>query len=162
MKIRVALLLVLLLPFSSHAQEFVEKPINKFPTLADFSSVSEFENNINEYVQECLYNSGGGSLVRRCFVSYELWDRELNHYYQLLYKSSDESTKKLLIMSQRSWLKSRDDTIQFNSHLLDDKYNKQGTMYLAMRADEVNTIISPIIKNRALLLKMWFELKGNH
>ncbi|MCL1143238.1 lysozyme inhibitor LprI family protein [Shewanella gaetbuli] len=157
---RVILLLALLLvvPFTTYAQSFEEKSIDEFLTLKDFSSVGEFEEYIGDYVQNCLDHSYGGSLAVRCFINYEIWDRELNFYYQLLYRNLSDDGKSTLKNSQISWLKTRDNSIAFNRLLLNGRYeDKIGTMYIAMRAGDASEAISPIIKQRALLLKSWLE-----
>lgn len=94
---RILFTLVLFLISSSiAAQDFKERPIDKFKMLDKFASVEAFENYIEIYTQNCLDNSYGGSLSLRCFVSYELWDRELNKYYQLLRNKFSAKQKKLL------------------------------------------------------------------
>ncbi len=158
MKIFRLFFILLIFPFASYAQSFEEKPIDDFLSLSEFSSVDEFEKYINTYVQDCLDNSYGGSLSVRCFINYEIWDRELNNYYRLLYRHLNDAGKKSLKGSQISWLKTRDKTIEFNSLLLDERYkDKVGTMYIAMRAGDADQAVSPIIKHRALLIKSWLE-----
>ncbi len=72
-----------------------------------------------------------------------------------------EKEKKLLKESQIAWIKEREKTINFNSAILDKKYPTTGTMYMLMRADDADEMITPIVKQRALLLKNWFEFIGN-
>ncbi|MCC2524661.1 lysozyme inhibitor LprI family protein [Vibrio coralliilyticus] len=158
MKIFKLFSLLLMFPFSLYAQSFEERPTDDFLSLSEFSSVDEFEQYIDTYVQDCLDHSYGGSFAVRCFVSYEIWDRELNNYYQLLYKSLNDDGQKSLKNSQLSWLKTRDKAIEFNSFLLDERYNdKVGTMYIVMRADDADQATSSIVKHRALLIKSWLE-----
>ena len=146
------------LPFSSQAHEFVEKPIEHFQPLAAFASVAEFEQPISEYVQTCLDNSFGGSLSLRCFIEDELWDRELNHYYRLLYRGLDADGKAELKTSQLAWLASRDQSIAFNRHLIRQQYPQAGSMYVAIRAQVASELLASIIKQRSLQLKQWLEI----
>ncbi|WP_373071608.1 lysozyme inhibitor LprI family protein [Sulfurimonas sp.] len=151
---KVVLVFFLYLPLVSYANEFVPKTLDSFKQLHQFESVSKFETYVNTYVQTCIDNSFGGSLSVRCFVQTKLWDKELNRYYKLLYQSLDKQGKSNLKVSQRLWLKTQDETIKLNSYLLDKQFNnKSGTMYVAMRVGEASDRISPIIKERALLLK---------
>ncbi|WP_099609107.1 lysozyme inhibitor LprI family protein [Vibrio coralliilyticus] len=158
MKIFKLFFLLLMFLFSLYAHSFEERPTEDFLRLSEFSSVDEFEQYIDTYVQDCLDHSYGGSFAVRCFVSYEIWDRELNNYYQLLYKSLNDDGQKSLKNSQLSWLKTRDKATEFNSFLLDERYNdKVGTMYIVMRADDADQATSSIVKHRALLIKSWLE-----
>ncbi|QOU33234.1 DUF1311 domain-containing protein (plasmid) [Vibrio coralliilyticus] len=163
MKIFKLFFLLLMFPFSPYVQSFEERPTDDFLSLSEFPSVAEFEQYIDTYVQDCLDHSYGGSLAVRCFVSYEMWDRELNNYYQLLYKSLSDDGQKRLKNSQLSWLKTRDKAIEFNGFLLDEKYkDKVGTMYIAMRAGDADQAISPIVKHRALLIQSWLEYQRDN
>ena len=163
MKLFKLLVPLLMFPFSPYAQSFEERPVENFLTLSEFSSVGEFEQYIDTYVQDCLDHSYGGSLSVRCFIRYEVWDRELNNYYRRLYRSLSVDGKERLKNSQLSWLKTRDTAIEFNSFLLDQRYkNKSGIMYIAMRAGDADQAISPMIKHRALLLKSWLAVQGQH
>lgn len=143
---------------ASQANEFVEKPIEHFQPLAEFASVADYERPIAEYVQTCLDNSFGGSLSVRCFVADELWDKELNYYYRLLYRSLDSEGKAELKTSQLAWLASRDQSIEFNRHLIRQQYPQAGSMYVAIRAQVASDLLAPLIKQRALLLKQWLEI----
>jgi hypothetical protein len=42
--------------------------------------------------------------------------------------------------------------------ILNRDYSEQGTMYALIRAGKVDEMITPIIKERALVLKRWYEL----
>lgn len=133
---------------------------NAFPDislLASYPSVLEFEADLQVLVKECLDNSGGGGGASACFFGSEVWDRELNFYYQQLKKQLNKKEQDLLYKSQIAWLKQRDQTVDFNSALLDRNYPEMGTMYQAMRAGEVDRTITPLIKSRVLYLKYWAE-----
>ena len=69
-----------------------------------------------------------------------------------------EKERKLLQESQRTWIQERDQSTEFNSRLLDIKYEGEiGTMYSLMRADDVDRLMTPVVKQRTLLLKAWYE-----
>jgi uncharacterized protein YecT (DUF1311 family) len=141
----------------SFAFDYQYKKIDAFQTLESFKSIDAFESIYKKYTQHCLDNTGGGSGAASCFIGYEMWDRELNIYYTKLMKILGENEKNLLKESQLAWIKERDKSIDFNSRLLDNKYTESGTMYIAMRAGDVNRIMTPVVKQRALILKSWFE-----
>ena len=141
-----------------HAVNFEYKKVNDFNILSSFNTVHEFEESYASYVQNCLDHTGGGTGGIPCFIGSKLWDRELNIYYKKLGEILNNKEKSLLKESQRAWIKERDASIEFNSILLNRDYSKQGTMYALMRAGRVDEMITPIIKERALVLKRWFEL----
>lgn len=157
-KIKLTITLTLtLLSLNLSAQDFQEKPTDSFRMLDEFDSVKAFEDYIEDYVQECLDNSLGGSNSVRCFISSQLWDKELNKYYQLLRGELSEENKVVLKDAQLSWIDTKDKTIRMNSNILNLKYNKPGTMFIAIRASEASQSISPIVKQRALLLRSWYH-----
>ncbi|MCG3690334.1 lysozyme inhibitor LprI family protein [Aliarcobacter butzleri] len=140
---------------------FENKDIDSFLKLESFKTVEEFESYINKYTQECLDNGFGGTGSIPCFVSYELWDKELNIYYRKLMSKLTANEKELLKESQKKWLESRDKTIEFNSLMLDRNYDQEGTMFLLARASVADSDISEIIKNRVLYLKNWYDKLNN-
>lgn len=140
---------------------FENKDIDSFLKLESFETVEKFESYINKYTQECLDNGFGGTGSIPCFVSYELWDKELNIYYRKLMSKLTAKEKELLKESQKKWLESRDKTIEFNSLMLDKNYDQEGTMFLLDRANVADSDISEIIKNRALYLKNWYDKLNN-
>ena len=146
------------------AFDYKYKKIDDFKTLESFKSVSEFESYYYIYIQDCLDHTGGGIGGKPCLIGYEMWDRELNIYYKRLMKTLGEKEKALLREAQRAWIKERDNSIAFNSRLLDIKYkNKIGTMDALIRAEDADDMITPIVKQRALLLKKWLEfIKEQH
>ncbi len=152
---------LLIPPCFASAVEYPYKKADDFETLESFKSVEKFEASYKHYIQQCLDNTYGGTGGIPCFVGYDLWDRELNIYYKRLMKVLGEKEKKLLKESQIAWIKEREKTINFNSAILDKKYPTTGTMYMLMRADDADEMITPIVKQRALLLKNWFEFIGN-
>ncbi len=146
----------------SFAVDYQYKKAGDFKTLKFYNSIDEFESSYKKYTQHCLDNTFGGSGGIPCSIDYDMWDRELNIYYDRLMKILGPKEKNLLKESQLAWIKERDKSIDFNSRLLDNKYDKEnGTMYLLMRAGDANEMITPIIKQRALVLKKWFEFVSN-
>lgn len=140
------------------AIDYKYKKIDDFKTLESFESIDKFESNYNKYIQECADNTGGGTGGIPCLIGYELWNRELNIYYNRLMKVLGKKERELLKKSQLAWIKERDDSIAFNSRLLDNEYEKEsGTMFVLMRANDADHMITPIVKQKALLLKKWLE-----
>ena len=155
-KIFVAFYLLLACSFSA-SYAYDKKEITDFKELDSFKSVEQFEKYIEKYTQKCLDNSYGGTDGIPCFIGYEIWDRELNTYYNKLYSILEKNEKKKLKESQRSWLKTRDLSLEFSKTLLNKIYTESGTMYLLMRAGDADSMISAIIKQRALTLKIWLD-----
>lgn len=149
-------------PSFTFAIDYEYKKIDSFKKLESFKSVEEFELYYNKYIQDCLDHTGGGTGGIPCFKSYEIWDRELNIYYEKLINILGKKEKQMLKASQLAWIKERDKSIEFNSKLLDIEYkNEMGTMYALMRAGDADRLITPIVKQRALQLKNWFEFVEN-
>ncbi|WBU42656.1 MULTISPECIES: lysozyme inhibitor LprI family protein [Marinobacter] len=145
---------------SAESTEFQTKEIHKFAFLEDFETVEAFQEYIDEYVQSCIDSTSINTKTIPCFVSYELWDRELNKYYQQLQDQFTRDERALLLESQRLWIKDRDRTMELNSSLLDWRYEGvRGTMFNAMRAGDADESLAPMVRQRALLLKRWAELR---
>lgn len=142
----------------TYAIDFQYKEVKDFKVLNAFPSVEAFEAHYNQYVGDCLDNTYGGTGGIPCYIGYEMWDRELNIYYKQLYSRLDEQGRQLLKLSQRAWLKERDQSMEFVHQQLGQKYSEPGTMYSLMRVGEFDTMITPIVKQRALLLRQWIEL----
>lgn len=150
--------LTISISITAQASNFEYKEVDKFETLNEYANTGEFEKSYKPYIQDCLDNSGGGTGGIRCLIDYEIWDRELNIYYNKLYNMVNEEGKEILKASQLAWLRERDLSIEFNSHILDQEYEgKVGTLHLLMRSDDANEAIAPIVKQRALVLKNWYE-----
>lgn len=145
---------------NTRSSDFQIKEISEFAYLDDFDSAADFQSYIDEYIQACIDNTNINTKTISCFVGYKIWDRELNKYYDQLRDLLSHEMQALLLESQRSWIKDRDQTIELNSALLDLHYEDlKGTMFYAMRAGDVAETITPIVKQRALLLKKWVDLK---
>ena len=127
--------------------------------LRSFETTALFEESIKQKQQDCLDESGGGTKAISCFISYfKKWDEELNYYYGQLKSQLSSEDKSKLKAAQRAWIKNRDEARSFNSALMNKIYSeKEGTMFLAIRAGHVSDLITPITKQRALLLKQWHE-----
>lgn len=150
----------LVLPYVSFAFDYDYKKIDDFETLESCKTVAEFELIYGKYVQDCLDNTGGGTGGIQCLIGFYLWDREMNIYYNRLMKTLGKKEKDLLRESQRAWIRARQRTIAFNSALLDRKYaGEVGTAYMLMRAYDAEEVVTPIVKQRALLLKGWLEFR---
>lgn len=159
MKLKIFILAILgNLVLSSTSFAFEQKTVEELKKLSDFKTVDEFVNYQNNYTQECLDNGFGGSGSIPCFVSYKLWDRELNIYYKnffnLLNKREQEYLKKL----QTKWLETRDLTMEYNNMLVSEEYSDEGSMYELLAAGHLDKLNTPMVKERALLLKSWYEM----
>lgn len=136
--------------------------VEHFKPLSSFNTVADFEKTITRYQETCLSSYAASLAGRACFIAEQLWDRELNTYYKKLMtqlsKRRDESAKHALITSQRTWLKSRDESHAFHNQLLQQKYHGyDGTMYRFMEARDYHRTALAMTKARALLLKHWTE-----
>ena len=127
--------------------------------LRSFSTTNLFEESIQAKKQKCLDESGGGRRSVACFNAYyQEWDEELNYYYGRLRSKLNSDEKEKLKTAQLAWIKSRDETRTFNSALMDRFYaEKKGTIYVAIRSGHVSALIAPITKQRAILMKQWYE-----
>ena len=159
MTLRVCLAVVVLLALPAAAIDYRYKTVKDFRTLEHYKGVDAFEAAYAKYEQDCLDNTGGGTGGIRCeTLAYELWDRELNIYYERLLEALNEPQKKLLKDSQRQWIEVRDNAVNLSRVLLDRHYDTSGTMYQLMRSGDAARIVTPIVKQRALMLKAMWEL----
>ena len=128
-------------------------------SLRSFPKVSFFEESIIAQRQLCLDEAGGGARSVACFSRYyKEWDEELNYYYGRLRSTLNSEEKGKLKTAQLAWIKSRDEARIFNSTLMNRIYaGKEGGLYQAVRAGHVSDLIAPITKQRALLMKQWYE-----
>ncbi len=139
------------------AIDYSYKKADDFKTLENFETVEAFETSFGGYVQDCLDNTFGGTGGIPCYIADQLWDRELNIYYNKLLLKLDNRGKELLKKSQQEWVKSRDLAYKFSSHLL-ATHQQDGTMFSLMRARDFNEASAAMVKQRALWLKNWLEL----
>jgi len=138
---------------------FPYKTVKDFPTLEHYKDADAFDAAYDDYEEDCLDNTGGGTGGITCeTLGYDLWDRELNIYYGRLLEVLNDPQKKLLKDSQREWIVVRDTAIKLNETLLDRRYDTSGTMYQLMRSSDAARILTPMVKQRALMLKAMWEL----
>ena len=162
-KVMAAFMLALfMMPSGLQAVDYPYKKAGDFEPLEFYKSVEAFEAKYKTYIQHCLDNSYGGANAGGCYIGYDLWDRELNTYYNILMKALGEKERNLLKDSQRAWIKVLEKTIAFNSALLDKAYPATCTMNLATRSAYVDDFVTPVVKQRALLLKAWCEYVDAH
>ncbi|MFT5879885.1 MAG: hypothetical protein ACI86X_001006 [Moritella sp.] len=127
-------------------------------SLESFQSVADFEAYNTQLKQSCLSNAGNSTHTDCCFNESEIWNRELTIYYKKLRALLSEKEKSSLQTAQQAWKKYRDAVTEFNSQVLANKYaDKVGSMYSAMRSGEACEAMAPIIKDRTLFLKTWYE-----
>ncbi|MCT7486119.1 DUF1311 domain-containing protein [Aliarcobacter cryaerophilus] len=150
-------IIFILLFFVHSLLAFEQKDVNDLKRLDNFTSIDEFEKYYESYIQKCLDSGYGGTGSIPCYSRYELWDRELNLNYLKLISKLNKMEIALLNQSQKKWLESRDLIIKFNSLILDKSYKEEGTMFLLMRAEDADYSMSLMIKERALMLKKWYE-----
>jgi uncharacterized protein YecT (DUF1311 family) len=138
--------IILLITFN--AQAYAGATGYKYKQPEDFHGLSSY----------CLNNTGGGTGGIPCFIGAQLWDRELNDIYRKLIPLLTKDEVTALKESQRAWIKERDLSIALHSMILDREYSDEGTMYRLIRAGQVEDMIQPIIKQRALVLMRWYDL----
>lgn len=126
--------------------------------LESFQSVADFEAYNSQLRENCLIGADSGARADCCFSESEIWNRELSIYYKKLRALLSEKEKSSLQAAQQAWKKYRDAVTEFNSQVLAHKYaDKVGTMYNSMRSGEECEAMAPIIKDRTLFLKTWYE-----
>jgi uncharacterized protein YecT (DUF1311 family) len=160
------LILISLLVFTGviegkEVSNYKEKEIEDFKPLSEFSSVEEFELNYESYIQSCLDNRRTDVAGIRCYIAYELWDRELNIYYKKIGPLLSKDGKGLLKKSQLSWITARDQSIDFIWFVLSKEYPydppRTGNSQRLFGASAYDTYTTQIVKQRALMLKDWYE-----
>lgn len=157
----ISLLIIVLITPGVHA-DFSFRSVESFQPSTSYKTIQAFEQQITDYEQACLGNYAGSSGGVHCLVAQELWDKELNLYYQKLLTQlddrKDKQAKAKLIKSQRTWLTMVNQSKDFHNELLNQKYNGyDGSMYLYMQAYETYNTTLAMTKARALLLKKWSE-----
>ena len=160
MKLKIILVLVLLLPYINTNMSFAEnttewqfRDMKNLKKLDDFKTINDFEKYLGNYIQTCLDTGSGGTAAALCHARTQIWDRELDLIYNKLYNSSDKNGKSKLLVSQTTWLKDKESSLEFSYYLIDRKYPKQDTMYYLLRAGDADDIMSSIVKNRVLFLR---------
>ncbi len=138
---------------------FTYKDLKDFKNLDDFKTIQEFETYIDEYVQNCLDNTWGGTGGIPCFdVRPNLWIREMEIVYNRLNKILNSDEKIKLEQSQKAWSHYRDSIVNLNSDCLDKVYsNREGTRFALMRVGDEEKILTFLIENRVLILRTLLE-----
>jgi len=137
---------------------FTPKKVGDLKTLSEFENTEKFESYWKGHQKECFDYLGTGRASKYCHIGSEVWDRELNIYYKKLRSVLYGPELDNLKVSQLDWIKSRDKLIALIKPLTSEKYKDQGgTLYYAVTGSNNDRLITPIIKERALILKMLFE-----
>ena len=82
--------------------------------------------------------------------SANLWDKQLNEYYQILMKHLKKSEQKSLRAAQKKWIEYRDEELKFYGQFYN---NMDGTMWPLIAANRRYEVI----KTRALELKEYID-----
>lgn len=127
------LLLVLLVPATSHPQNQKKHPIDKA-------------------LGACIDKDSSTAGMTNCAdKALESWDRELNRVYNELARKMDPKDKQALKAAQTEWIKYRD--VEYV--LIDSIYSHlEGTMYIPMRVEARTRIV----RERALVVNHYLDL----
>jgi uncharacterized protein YecT (DUF1311 family) len=143
---------------NAQAINYAYKQVSDFKPLASFETVEQFEDNFGTYISDCIVNTGGGTGGINCMIAIDMWSREVDFYYLQLLQQLPMSEQSKLKASQTAWEQMRDKTYDFNTALLSISYTREGTLFSFLRAAENDTLITPMIKQRALMLKEWLSV----
>jgi len=102
--------------------------------------------------ERCIAKDSNTAGMSNCaYEARQMWDAELNKYYQLLMKEMNQDQKNRLREAQLAWIKFRD--AEFNN--IHSFYaTRMGTMYLNLEsADKL-----AIVKQRAVDLRNFYQL----
>lgn len=135
--------------------DFVHKSPNDFPLLHEFSSVSEFEQQVEDYESACLKEFAGSTSGLQCFVAFSLWQREVDFYLSALNSQLTAEPQDQLKINQGVWRQYLQNTRELNFKMLTKKYPKPGTLYVYLRSKDAHEALTPIVRARALLLRQW-------
>lgn len=105
-------------------------------------------------LQTCLDSPENFSTkgMRNCVtVAIEKWDIELNKNYETLMSVLEETEQTKLKESQLSWIKFRDDELNFSNQLY---YGFEGTMWLIVAAERRLSLI----RDRAIELDAYIKI----
>jgi uncharacterized protein YecT (DUF1311 family) len=84
----------------------------------------------------------------------EMWEEEMNKYYNLIMDILDDKAKELLGVSQENWIAHKD--AEFKA--IRNMYPSMGTMWSNVKTyDMLN-----LVKGRALTLKLYYEQNKEH
>jgi uncharacterized protein YecT (DUF1311 family) len=120
------------------------------PTLT-YCQNEETQYKVDTILANCLKENVTTVGMTDCFVSAQnLWDKELNKYYQLLLTKLDATGQKKLKVTQKQWIIFRDQEIKFISETYG---NRDGTMWIIIVAEKINQLI----RQRAVDLIGYYE-----
>lgn len=106
---------------------------------------------VDTILADCLKDNITTVGMSDCFANaQDLWDKELNKYYQLLLTKLDATGRKKLKETQKQWIIFRDQEIKFISEAYG---NRDGTMWIIIVADKINQLI----RQRAVDLISYYE-----
>ncbi len=113
------------------------------------------ENPIDKKLNECIAKDWTTAGMSNCtYEAQDRWDTEMNKYYKLLLGILGKEERELLRQAQRVWLKFRDAELA----VIKTIYPEQGTSFSNMRSADCMSIV----KDRALQLKVYYELIKEH
>ncbi len=93
---------------------------------------------IDEWLEKCIEkDSSTAGMINCSNKAYDMWDKELNKVYQELIKKLSPEERKLLIESQRQWIRFRDAEFKF----IDKFFMGYGTILPVLKAGEKINII---------------------
>ena len=118
--------------------------------LEDYKSSDHLKDAYTSYLESC-----SNLKKEKCKKEYELWDRELNHYYGKIMDELKAPQSSLVRKSQRTWINYRDQTYAAGKALISIKYPADGTIYGQMAAADFSNLKSNVVKHRAILLYRW-------
>jgi len=109
---------------------------------------------IDKAQEACIEKDSSTAGMANCtYKAEKMWDKELNKNYNALMKKLPPADREALRTTQKKWLEFRDNEFK----LINAIYGKlKGTMYIPMRASEINQIV----KQRALDLADYLDLAG--
>ena len=121
-----------------------------FPTLT-YCQNKDTQYKIDTILANCLKENVTTVGMSDCLVSAQnLWDKELNKYYQLLLTKLDAKGQNKLKETQKQWIVFRDHEIKFISETYG---NREGTMWIIIVADKINQLV----RQRAVDLIGYYE-----
>ena len=139
----------------AEASVFEVKSYEQFPFLRESASVSEFEQHIKDYESACLNEFAGSTSGLQCFVVFSLWQREVDFYLSVLNSELTGESQHDLRINQGVWQQYLQNTREMNFQLMIQKYPNPGTVFVYLRAKDAHQALTPIVRERALLLRQW-------
>jgi len=140
--------------FKSKDGSYQYAKIEDFKQLSSFKSVANFEAYYKLYIQKCLDDRHNDIVGIPCMIEADIWDRELNISYQMLYGQLDAKGKKDLKQAQRHWIQIRD----LNLKLVQSNLSQEdGTMYRLINAGEVDDYLGDFTKQRTIFLRKYIK-----